>query len=49
MTTKEIKMMIIENYIEWYTSDDEERDELIENARLYVEDDWVDEIAQANR
>ena len=46
--TKEIKLMIIENYIDWTTSDEEEREIMKENAKLYVEEDWVDEIAQSN-
>lgn len=45
--TKEIKLMIIENYIDWTTSDEEEREIMKENAKLYVEEDWVDEIAQS--
>ena len=46
--TKEIKLKIIENYIDWTTSDEEEREIMKENAKLYVEEDWVDEIAQSN-
>ena len=45
--TKEIKIMIIENYIDWYTSNEDEREELKIEARNYVEEDWVDEIAQS--
>ena len=47
MKTKEIKLTIIENYIDWYTSDETEREHLKENARLYVDEDWVDEIEQS--
>jgi hypothetical protein len=47
MTTKEIKLMIIENYIDHFTSDDNEREEMKDNAALYVDEDWVDEIEQA--
>ena len=36
--------MIIENFIEWYTTDDRERAEMKENAWCYVVDDHVDEI-----
>ena len=46
--TKEIKLMIIENYIDWFTTDEDERKRMKDNANLYVEEDWVDEIKQAN-
>jgi len=46
--TKEIKLMIIENYINWFTSDEDEREQMKKNAELYVEEDWVDEIKQSN-
>jgi len=46
MTTKEVKLMIIENYIDHFTSDENERYDMKNNADLYVEEDWVDEIAQ---
>ena len=36
--------MILENYIDWYTSDEQEREELKENAELYVREDHVDEL-----
>ena len=44
MTTKETKLMIIENYIDWYTTNEAERKELKENAVGYVNEDHVDEI-----
>lgn len=44
MTSKEIKLMILENFIDHFSSDDEEREAMKEVARLYVEEDWVDEI-----
>jgi hypothetical protein len=47
MTTKEVKLMIIENYIDHFTSDENERYDMKNNADLYVEEDWVDEIVQA--
>ena len=34
---KKIKLMIIENYIDWYTSDDKERDRLKKGADVYVD------------
>lgn len=46
--TKEIKLIIIENYIEWLTTDESEREQMKKNAKLYIEEDWVDEIAQSN-
>jgi hypothetical protein len=42
--TQQIKLMIIENYIDHYTSDDEEREAMKENALMYVEEDFNDEI-----
>lgn len=44
MNNKDKKLMIIENYIEWYTTDDQEREQMKENASCYVAEDWVDEI-----
>ena len=41
---KETKLMIIENYIEWYTTDDRERDSLKQGAYQYVKEDHIDEI-----
>ncbi len=46
--TKEIKLMIIENFIEYYTTNDDEREAMKAEARTYVEEDHVDEIAQAD-
>jgi hypothetical protein len=45
--TEEIKLMIIENFIDYFTSSEIERDSMKSSARVYVEEDWVDEIAQA--
>ncbi len=42
--THQIKLMIIENYIDHYTSDDEERDAMKENALVYVQEDFNDEV-----
>jgi len=47
MKTQEIKLMIIENYIDWYTSDEIERFEMKANALTYIKEDHVDEIAQS--
>ena len=42
--TQQIKLMIIENYIDHYTSDDEEREAMKENALMYVVEDFNDEV-----
>jgi len=47
-TIKEIKLIIIENYIDWFTSNEEEREQMKENAKRYVDEDWVDEIEQSS-
>lgn len=47
MDTKEIKLMIIENFIDHYTSDPLERGHMMIVAQGYVDEDHVDEIAQA--
>jgi len=44
MNNKDKKLMIIENYIEWYTTDDLEREQMKEGASCYVKEDHVDEI-----
>lgn len=36
--------MIIENYIEWYTSDDHERESLKQGAYQYVKENHIDGI-----
>jgi hypothetical protein len=45
--TQEIKLMIIENYIDNFTTNDDERDTMKANALMYVEEDHVDEIEQS--
>jgi hypothetical protein len=47
MTTKGVKLQIIVNFIEYYTTNEDERKDLIQAASDYVDEDWVDEIAQA--
>ena len=47
MTTKDIKLMIIQNFIEYYTTDEDERMDMIGVAQNYVDEDWVDEVAQS--
>ena len=45
--TKDIKRMIIENFIDWHTTNEEEREQMKIDVMVYVEEDHVDEIAQA--
>lgn len=45
--TKETKLMIIENFIDYYTTDEAERLVMKEEATSYVDEDWVDEIGQS--
>jgi hypothetical protein len=40
--------MIIQNYINHFTSDDKERETMYENALKYVKEDTVDEIKSEN-
>jgi len=44
---QEIKLMILENFVDHFTSDDNNRKAYKEIARQYVEEDHVDEISQA--
>lgn len=45
MKNNQIKQMIIENFIDYFTSDDKERDKMKQSACLYVSEDHVDEIS----
>ena len=45
--TKEVKEMIISNFIEYYTTIDSLRDEMFLELEGYMEEDHVDEIGQA--
>ena len=47
-STTETKLRIIENFIDYYTSSDEERVRLKDVAADYVEADHVDEIDDYN-
>ena len=42
----EIKTMIIENYIDWVSHDEQERDRMKEAVFNYVDFDHVDEVGQ---
>ena len=43
----DVKLMIIENFIDYFTGDEGERMIMKESAATYVQDDHVDEIGQA--
>jgi hypothetical protein len=45
--TIDIKLMIIENFIDHYTSDESLREEMYGEAWKYIKGDHVDEINQA--
>jgi hypothetical protein len=45
--TQDIKLIIIQNFIDYYTSDEKERESMYEVAFEYVKDDHVDEIESA--
>jgi hypothetical protein len=47
MNNKEIKRMILHNYVDWFTSSDSERERIQKGVDAYVEEDHVDEIGQA--
>lgn len=47
--TQKIKLMIIENFIDHLTSDEDERNRMKDTACQYVEEDHVDEIEQTTR
>jgi hypothetical protein len=40
----EIKQIIIENFIDWYTSNDEQRNRMKEALQSYLDEDHVDEL-----
>lgn len=42
--TEEVKMQIIENYIDWFCHNEDERKVMKINARVYAHEDHVDEI-----
>ncbi len=46
--TKVIKLMIINNFIDHWTSNEAERERMKNTAAVYVTEDHVDEIAQSN-
>jgi hypothetical protein len=44
--TESLKLMIIHNYIDWFTSNEDERKSMKHNSIDYVLQDHVDEIKQ---
>jgi hypothetical protein len=45
----EIKQMIIENFIDWYTSDESERIRMKDALQSYLDEDHVDELSLQDR
>jgi hypothetical protein len=43
---EDLKLMIIENFIEWYTSSDKEREEIKECAFDYVDECHYNELEE---
>jgi hypothetical protein len=46
-SSKEVKLIILENFVDYYTTNDDEREAIKSTARTYVNEDHVDEVAQA--
>jgi len=46
MENIEIKKMIIENFIDWYTSSDDERARMKDALESYLQEDHVDELVE---
>ncbi len=46
MENIEIKKMIIENFIDWYTSSDDERARMKDALEEYLREDHVDELSE---
>jgi hypothetical protein len=46
---KDIKKMIIENFMLWYTSNDEERIRMKDALQSYLDEDHVDELSLQDR
>ena len=44
--SEDLKLMIIENFIEWYTSSDKEREAMKECAFDYIDECHYDELEQ---
>jgi hypothetical protein len=45
----EVKQIIIENFIDWYTSNDEERIRMKDALQSYLDEDHVDELSLQDR
>jgi hypothetical protein len=46
MKSNEIKEIIIENFIEWYSSFETERIRMKEALQIYLDEDHVDEVQE---
>jgi hypothetical protein len=46
MENIEIKKMIIENFIDWYISNDDERSRMKDALESYLQEDHVDELSE---
>lgn len=46
MKSTEIKQMIIENFIDWYSSYETERIRMKEALQIYLDEDHVDELQE---
>jgi hypothetical protein len=44
--SEDLKLMIIENFIIWYSSDEKKREEMLESAFDYVSEDHVNELEE---
>ena len=42
MKNSERNLLVIENFIDYYTTNDQERDEIKKSAEGYISEDWVD-------
>ena len=47
MTTQDTKQMIVENFIDWFTSDESMRESMKLALDAYMQEDHVDEITDA--
>ena len=49
MKSTEIKQIIIENFIDWYSSYETERIRMKEALQIYLDEDHVDELTLQDR
>jgi hypothetical protein len=48
-SSKEVKLIILENFVDYYTTNDDEREAIKSAARTYVNEDHVDEVAPTEK